>query len=132
MSTTSDDHGRRADACDDVSTRDKERQMSTRLVATAVAAIAVSVLWVSAAQAAPAATASKNVTFHLVEKDVAFNFVDNPPRQGFRAPPSSGTGSRSLLSCRRNPVRTRDGSKQPARSPVAAGALKAHATASLL
>jgi hypothetical protein len=39
----------------------------------------------SAASAAP-----KSVTFHLVEKSVGFNFIDNPPRQGFNAPPLSG------------------------------------------
>jgi hypothetical protein len=39
----------------------------------------------SAASAAP-----KSVTFHLVEKSVGFNFIDNPPRQGFNAAPLSG------------------------------------------
>ena len=38
------------------------------------------------AQSAP----KKSVTFHLVEKSVGFNFVDNPPRQGFRSPPLIG------------------------------------------
>jgi len=27
--------------------------------------------------------ASRTITFHLVEKQVGFNFIDNPPRQGF-------------------------------------------------
>jgi hypothetical protein len=33
-----------------------------------------------------AAAKGKSVTLHLVRKDVGFNFVDNPPRQGFDAP----------------------------------------------
>ena len=37
-----------------------------------------------------ASVAPKSVTFHLVEKSVGFNFIDNPPRQGFNAPPLSG------------------------------------------
>ena len=63
--------------------------MSRRLVATTGAAIAVGVLGVGAA---PAATTAKSVTFHLVEKDVGFNFVDNPPRQGPNGPPLIGDG----------------------------------------
>ena len=39
---------------------------------------------------AAAATTSKSVTFHLVEKQTAFNFIDNPPRQGLRQPPLMG------------------------------------------
>lgn len=38
--------------------------------------------------AAPAA--KKSVTFHVVEKSVGFNFVDNPPRQGRNSPPMIG------------------------------------------
>jgi hypothetical protein len=34
--------------------------------------------------------AKKSVTFHLVEKQVGFNFIDNPPRQGFNSPPMIG------------------------------------------
>jgi hypothetical protein len=37
-----------------------------------------------------AATTSKSVTLHLVEKQTAFNFIDNPPRQGPRQPPLMG------------------------------------------
>jgi hypothetical protein len=40
--------------------------------------------------AAGAAGTSKSFTFHLVEKQVAFNFVDNPPRQGPNQPPLIG------------------------------------------
>ena len=39
---------------------------------------------------AAAASTSKSVTFHLVEKQSAFNFIDNPPRQGPRQPPLAG------------------------------------------
>jgi hypothetical protein len=39
---------------------------------------------------AVAAGAPKSFTFHLVEKQIAFNFVDNPPRQGFNAAPLIG------------------------------------------
>jgi hypothetical protein len=39
---------------------------------------------------ASAAGTSKSVTFHLVEKQQAFNFIDNPPRQGFNQPPLIG------------------------------------------
>ena len=35
-------------------------------------------------------TVSKSVTFHLVEKDVGSNYIDNPPRQGFNSPPLIG------------------------------------------
>ena len=30
------------------------------------------------------------MTLHLVEKTAGFNFLDNPPRQGFNAPPLIG------------------------------------------
>jgi hypothetical protein len=42
----------------------------------------------AAKSAAPGA--KKSVTLHLVEKSVGFNFIDNPPHQGFNAPPLSG------------------------------------------
>ena len=42
----------------------------------------------SASSAAPAV--KKSVTFHVVEKSVGFNFIDNPPRQGFNSPPLIG------------------------------------------
>jgi hypothetical protein len=35
-------------------------------------------------------TTPRSVTFHLVEKQFGFNFVDNPPRQGRNAPPLMG------------------------------------------
>jgi len=65
--------------------------MYRKLVTTAGVAVAVSVLGVAAAQAAPTATSTtKTVTFHLVEKQIGFNFIDNPPKQGFRAAPLIG------------------------------------------
>ena len=36
------------------------------------------------------AQAARSVTIHLVEKQVGFNFIDNPPRQGFQAAPLMG------------------------------------------
>jgi hypothetical protein len=44
----------------------------------------------AAAMQAKTASPGKSITLHLVEKDVAFNFIDNPPRQGFNAPPLIG------------------------------------------
>jgi len=42
------------------------------------------------AQAGASTGSTRAVTMHLVEKAFGFNFVDNPPRQGFRAPPLMG------------------------------------------
>jgi hypothetical protein len=43
-----------------------------------------------ASSVAAGAHAARSVTFHLVEKQVGFNFVDNPPRQGFQSAPLLG------------------------------------------
>jgi hypothetical protein len=59
------------------------RRWSVALAAVCAVVIAVPV-------AASAATSSKSFTFHLVEKQVAFNLIDNPPRQGFNQPPLIG------------------------------------------
>ena len=58
------------------------------------------VLWCAAALLAAATTAAvasaagtksgSSVTLHLVEKDLGFNFVDNPPRGGQNEPPTIG------------------------------------------
>jgi hypothetical protein len=65
--------------------------MRRRLVAATCAAIALGVLGVTAASSSAAVTAGKkSVTFHLVEKDAAFNFIDNPPRQGPNGAPLIG------------------------------------------
>ena len=55
------------------------------------------VLWCAAALLAAMTTATvgsaastKSVTINLVEKDIAFNFVDNPPKGGKNKPPSMG------------------------------------------
>ena len=44
----------------------------------------------TAASATSKTAARKSVTFHLVEKQVGFNYIDNPPRQGFNSPPLIG------------------------------------------
>ncbi len=59
---------------------------------------ALALLAMAAAAVASNATAAtnnathkgKSVTLRLVMKDVGFNYVDNPPRQGFNAPPLMG------------------------------------------
>jgi hypothetical protein len=56
----------------------------------AVALAGASLLLGTAAAAKNAPTWSKSFTFHLVEKSVGFNFVDNPPRQGMQEPPLIG------------------------------------------
>jgi len=61
--------------------------MARLLPATAVAGLAACLV-VSVASSTVAAR--KTVTFRLVEKSVGFNFIDNPPRQGFRQPPLIG------------------------------------------
>ena len=44
----------------------------------------------TAASHKAAAAQGKSVTLHLVRKDVGFNFIDNPPHQGFNSPPLMG------------------------------------------
>jgi hypothetical protein len=63
-----------------------------RVVALSItAALAVLVGAAGALGSSSNATAgSRSITFRLIEKDVAFNFVDNPPRQGVNAPPLLG------------------------------------------
>jgi hypothetical protein len=60
--------------------------MARLLLASAAAALAVALV----VSVAAATAARKTVTFHLVEKQVGFNYVDNPPRQGPRQPPLIG------------------------------------------
>ena len=60
------------------------KRLSAALAAVSLVLIALPVA------AGAAASTSKGLTFHLVEKQVAFNFIDNPPRQGFRQPPLLG------------------------------------------
>ena len=56
-----------------------------------VALAALCLVLIAIPVAAGAATsATKSFTFHLVEKQVAFNFIDNPPRQGFNQAPLVG------------------------------------------
>jgi hypothetical protein len=63
-----------------------------RLVSmTALLAIAAAAFAFNAAAVSNKTTArGKSITFHLVEKSIGFNFVDNPPRQGSNAPPLIG------------------------------------------
>jgi len=57
-------------------------------------AIALSIVLVVAAGItvveAAGKTTARSITWHLVEKDAGFNFIDNPPRQGNDAPPLIG------------------------------------------
>jgi hypothetical protein len=66
--------------------------MRSRLILGAVALVAVAAFGAGAAGAVPAKSAAqaKTVTFHLVEVDHGFNYIDNPPRQGKDAPPLIG------------------------------------------
>ena len=59
-----------------------------RFLLAAVTAGLLASLVVTAASAT--AGARKTVTFHLVEKQVGFNYIDNPPHQGPRQPPLIG------------------------------------------
>jgi hypothetical protein len=64
-----------------------------RFPTAAALLVIASVAVASTATAAPkhaAAAKGKSVTLHLVRKDIGFNFVDNPPRQGFKSPPLIG------------------------------------------
>jgi hypothetical protein len=60
------------------------KRLSAALAAVCLVLIALPVA------AGAAASTSKGLTFHLVEKQVAFNFIDNPPRQGQNHPPLVG------------------------------------------
>ena len=62
--------------------------MKVVAAAFSVAVIAAGISALGAGAAPPAAP--RSVTFHLVEKQVGSNFIDNPPRQGFRSPPLIG------------------------------------------
>ena len=65
--------------------------MKRVLAAAAVLVIGAAAVGLSA-MAAPSKTThqGKRVTLRLVTKEVGFNFVDNPPRQGLNAPPLIG------------------------------------------
>jgi len=61
-------------------------------IVSAIAALTfVAAIPLVAAAAGPSsAVRGKAVTFHLVEKQIGFNYIDNPPRQGTNAPPLIG------------------------------------------
>jgi hypothetical protein len=61
-----------------------------QLKRSSIALAAVCVVLIAMPVAAGAASMSKSFTFHLVEKQVAFNLIDNPPRQGPDQPPLIG------------------------------------------
>ena len=63
-----------------------------RIVSAMALSVIVAAALVTTAVAMPnkAGAKGKSVTLHLVEKDVGFNYVDNPPRQGNNAPPLMG------------------------------------------
>lgn len=61
--------------------------MARLLLATAAAGFAACLV---ASVALSTSVARKTVTFHLVEKQVGFNSIDNPPHQGPRQPPLIG------------------------------------------
>ena len=48
----------------------------------------VGLVALNAAAAGP--RTSRSLTFHLVEKQIGSNFIDNPPKQGFNSPPLIG------------------------------------------
>jgi hypothetical protein len=62
--------------------------LKAKLVVTAAFAAAITFCVVGAAGAAPSKTSA--LTFHLVEKDLAFNYVDNKPLGGPNDPPTLG------------------------------------------
>jgi hypothetical protein len=59
-------------------------------IAATVVVLATALVTSAAGAPARAAGKSKSVTLHLVEKSVGFNYLDNPPRQGFDGPPLIG------------------------------------------
>jgi hypothetical protein len=66
-------------------------RMRIRMAAAAVVgALAAWLVLAAAGGAKGPATASPATTFHLVEVDHSFHFVDNPPLGGLKRPPSQG------------------------------------------
>jgi len=59
-----------------------KRRFAVPFVSLLAASIAVS--------GAAGRTTARSITWHLVEKDNGFFFIDNPPRQGNHAPPLIG------------------------------------------
>ena len=65
--------------------------MKKVIAATAVLVIAATAVALNAtASPSKFSDKGKSVTLKLVEKEVGFNYVDNPPRQGNNAPPLMG------------------------------------------
>jgi len=61
-----------------------------RISAVFVAVVLVAATASLSATAAGATSSSRSVTMHLVEKEIGFNSIDNPPRQGRNAAPLMG------------------------------------------
>jgi hypothetical protein len=61
-----------------------------RVVFLSIAAAVALAATLLVATASARSSARKSVAFHLVEKDVAFNFIDNPPKGGPNDPPLIG------------------------------------------
>jgi hypothetical protein len=60
------------------------------LAVVVVLGLAVLVVVLTASGSSTGVAVKKSVTLHLVEKQVGFNFIDNPPHQGFNSPPLIG------------------------------------------
>jgi hypothetical protein len=61
-----------------------------RVSAAFFAVVLVAATAALSATAAGTRSSSRSVTMHLVEKQIGFNFIDNPPRQGRNAAPLIG------------------------------------------
>jgi hypothetical protein len=61
-----------------------------RVFAALFAAVLIAAAVALSATAAGTTSSSRSVTMHLVEKEIGYNFIDNPPRQGRNAPPLMG------------------------------------------
>jgi hypothetical protein len=83
-----------------------------------------------AAAGASGTSAKQSVTLRLVEKSVGFNFVDNPPRQGFNAPPLMGDQFAITSEMQRAPALAPASSMRRARSRRAARTAPASAPGS--
>ena len=62
----------------------------SRLVTALSAAVIAAAVVALGASGAGTPTKPRSVTFHLVEKQIGSNFIDNPPRQGRNSPPLIG------------------------------------------
>jgi hypothetical protein len=61
-----------------------------RRIVTVIGVLSVAAVMLTWSVGLSSAAAKKSITLHLVEKSHGFNFIDNPPRQGFNSPPLMG------------------------------------------